>query len=67
VFQAAGMTSAQALAQINRLVDQQAFMLAANDVFRMSSLLFLLLIPLVWLTRPQPAAGSATGAAAGAH
>jgi DHA2 family multidrug resistance protein len=66
-FQAAGMTPAQALAQINRLVDQQAFMLAANDVFRMSSLLFLLLIPLVWLTRPQPAAGSATEAAAGAH
>ena len=65
-LQAAGLTHDQALAQINRMVDQQAFMLAANDIFYLSAVLFLLLIPLVWLTRPQAAQG-AGDAAAGAH
>jgi DHA2 family multidrug resistance protein len=50
------------------LVDQQAFMLAANDIFLVSAALFLILIPLVWLSRPQPsAAGSGAEAAAAAH
>ena len=64
---ASGLTQEQALAQVNRLVDQQAFMLAANDVFYMSAALFLLLIPLVWLTHPQKAGAGAGEAAAGAH
>jgi len=42
-----------ALAQVNRLIDQQAYMLAVNDVFYASSLIFLALIPLVWLSRPR--------------
>ena len=58
---AAGLTAEQALAQINRLVDQQAFMLAANDIFCVSALLFLVLIPLVWLTRPQKASARCAG------
>jgi MFS transporter, DHA2 family, multidrug resistance protein len=62
----AGLTPEQALAQLNRLVDQQAFMLAANDIFYVSAALFLLLIPLVWLSHPQRAAAGAQ-AAAGAH
>jgi DHA2 family multidrug resistance protein len=63
----AGLTPEQALATVNRLVDQQAYMLAANDVFYVSALIFLVLIPLVFLTkRPVPDAGSAD-AAAGAH
>lgn len=69
---AAGMSTEQALANINRMVDQQAFMLAANDVFWGSSMIFLALIPLVWLSRPKragaPGAGpAAADAAAGAH
>ena len=64
---ASGMTAEQALAQVNRLVDQQAFMLAANDIFWISAVLFLCLIPLVWLTRPQKASSDALDAAAGAH
>ena len=40
-------------------------MLAANDVFYASALIFLLLIPLVYLTRPTHA--GAADAAAGAH
>ena len=65
-FAAAGMTPDQGLAQINRLVDQQAFMLAANDVFYASALLFLLLVPLVWMAKPQMG-GAGGDAAAGAH
>ena len=62
-----GLTSEQALAQMNRLVDQQAFMLAANDVFYASAIIFLLLIPLVWLSHPTVASKGSADAAAGAH
>lgn len=64
---AAGLTPEQALAQVNRLVDQQAFMLAANDVFLASAFIFLALIPLVWLSHPLPGTGGGADAAAGAH
>jgi DHA2 family multidrug resistance protein len=67
VYRNAGMNADQALAQLNKMVDQQAFTLAANDVFYASAALFLVLIPLVWLTRPQPASAGAADAAAGAH
>ncbi|MDB5886385.1 MAG: drug resistance transporter, EmrB/QacA subfamily [Polaromonas sp.] len=63
----AGLSPEQALGTINRLVDQQAYMLAANDVFYASALIFLLLIPLVYLTRPQPSGPGSSDAAAGAH
>jgi hypothetical protein len=46
---AAGMSTEQALSQINRMVDQQAYMLAANDVFLGSALIFVLRIPCVWI------------------
>jgi DHA2 family multidrug resistance protein len=52
------------------LVDQQAYMLAVNDVFFASAMIFLLLIPVVWLSRPKRAvlAGAGTAdSAAGAH
>ncbi len=61
----AGFTPEQALAQVNRLVDQQAYMLGVNDVFYVSALIYLLLIPVVWLSRPKRAV--AADAAAGAH
>ena len=63
---ASGLSPQQALAQINRLVDLQAFTLAADDIFYLSAGLFLLLIPLVWLTHPQKALPG-VDAAAGAH
>ncbi|MDD5334390.1 MAG: DHA2 family efflux MFS transporter permease subunit [Rhodoferax sp.] len=65
----AGFTPEQALAQVNRLVDQQSYMLGANDVFFASALIFLLLIPVVWLSRPKrvPAVGDPVDAGAGAH
>jgi MFS transporter, DHA2 family, multidrug resistance protein len=61
---ASGLTPEQALGVVNRMVDQQAFMLAANDIFYVSAALFLVLIPLVWLSRPQHGAGGADAAAA---
>lgn len=64
---AAGIRGDGALAVLNRMIDGQAFMLAANDIFYVSALLFLLLIPIVWLTRPAKASADSADAAAGAH
>ncbi len=61
-----GFSADQVLAQLNRMVDQQAFMLATSDIFYASAVLFIMLIPLVWLARPQRGAAGAD-AAAGAH
>ena len=67
-FAGAGLSPEQSLAQINRLVDQQAFMLAANDVFFASAMIFLLLIPVVWMSKPiRGGVAGAADAAAGAH
>jgi len=63
---ASGMPSQQVLAVINRIVDVQAFTMAADDIFWISGVLFLVLIPVVWLSHPTH--GAAAGdAAAGAH
>ena len=65
-----GFGTDQSYALMNRLVDQQAFMLSANDIFYVSGVLFLALVALVWFARPQKAAGgdgAAGAAAAGAH
>ena len=67
-LKAAGLGTEQALAQVNRLIDQQAYTRAADDIFFASSLLFLTLIALVWFTRRPPRHGGAAPAdAAGAH
>jgi DHA2 family multidrug resistance protein len=62
---ASGLGPDQAHAYLNRLIDQQAFTLAALDLFYASAILLVLLIPLVWIARPQK--GAAGAAAAGAH
>ena len=63
---AAGQSPQQASAIVNRLIDQQAFTMAVTDVFWLSSMLFLALIGMVWLARPQRA-GAAVADAGGAH
>ncbi len=60
-----GMSLEQAAGYVNRLIDQQAFTRAADDVYLISSILFLCLIPLVWMTRPQRMAAAVD--AGGAH
>lgn len=64
-LQAGGLSHEQALAQVNRMIDQQAFTMAATDLFWLSSMMFVVLIALVWLTRPQMSAAPAD--AGGAH
>ena len=64
---ASGLTPQQALAVVDRLANQQAYMLAVNDVFFASAMIFLLLIPLVYLTHYRKAGAAGSDAAAGAH
>jgi DHA2 family multidrug resistance protein len=63
---ASGLGNQQSYELLNRLVDGQAFMLSADDIFYVSGIIFIALIGLVWLARPQrgPAGGAA---ASGAH
>ena len=63
-LQAGGMTPDQALGALNRLIDQQAALLSVNDIFFASSLLFLGLIAVIWLSKPAPASAPSAEAAA---
>lgn len=64
-----GLGEAAALAQITRLIDQQACTRAADDISLASALIFLALIGLVWLRRrPAPIKpGAAPVDASAAH
>jgi DHA2 family multidrug resistance protein len=63
-LQSGGFGAQQSYGLLNRLVDNQAFMLSANDIFYASGVLFLILVFVIWLAKPG--AGGA-GAASGAH
>ena len=66
----AGLSAEQALAQIARQIDQQAYTRAADDIFLVSSWLFVALVSLVWMTRRPPRLAKAPGPGAdagGAH
>ncbi|MCA3782029.1 MAG: DHA2 family efflux MFS transporter permease subunit [Burkholderia sp.] len=54
----------QAATFFERSLNAQAAMLALNDIFWLSSIIFIVIIPLVWLTRPGKGGGAASG---GAH
>ena len=59
---AAGMPPDQVHAVLGRLLSGQANMLATNDVFWLCACLLIVLIPVIWLTRPpfgRPAPGAA--------
>jgi DHA2 family multidrug resistance protein len=66
-MQAGGLSPAQTTAMLNRIVDQQAFMMSANDLFYASAAMFIMLIGLVWLAKPARASAGAADAAASAH
>src|SRR5262245_63098975 len=63
---ASGMSPEQANSMINRLVDQQAYTMAATDLFYLSALLFLGLVGLGWLAQPR-SGGAAAPDGGGAH
>lgn len=51
-LQQAGASTSQAYEQLTHLIQQQAFMLATNDIFWGSAWIFLLLTGLIWFARP---------------
>jgi DHA2 family multidrug resistance protein len=61
---AGGLSTEQAAATINRLIDQQAFTMAVTDIFWLSAMLFFVLVAVIWVSKPKP--GGAAGAG-GAH
>jgi MFS transporter, DHA2 family, multidrug resistance protein len=61
---AGGLSTEQALASINRTIDQQAYTMAVTDMFYLSGLLFFVLIAVIWLAKPKPGGASGGG---GAH
>ena len=53
-LRAAGYGADQALAMVNRMIDQQAFTRAADDLFLGSAVLFAVLVSMIWMTRRPP-------------
>jgi MFS transporter, DHA2 family, multidrug resistance protein len=66
-FAAAGQSPEQANATLSRLIDQQAFTMAAADAFYLSAGLFVLLVGVVWFASPRRASGGDMAGGGGAH
>jgi len=49
---ASGYDPSQAMATINRMIDQQAYTLAVDDLFFLSGVLFVVLLAFVWMAQP---------------
>jgi len=65
-LQRGGLSMQQAAAAINRSIDVEAHLLAANDIFRISALLFVALIAVIWLGR-RPARAAIAGSDSAGH
>jgi DHA2 family multidrug resistance protein len=63
---AGGLSPQQAGAAIDHTIEVESHLLAANDLFWISSILFLAMIGVIWLARPVKA-NLAPGIAGGAH
>ncbi|KWC41217.1 multidrug resistance protein B [Burkholderia ubonensis] len=61
-----GLSQSQAHGLINNMATQQAAQLGVNDLFYISAAIFVLLIGLIWITKPERAGGGDAGAAASA-
>jgi MFS transporter, DHA2 family, multidrug resistance protein len=61
-----GASPQKALAFFEASLNTQAAMLGINDIFWLSSVIFILIIPLIWVTKPAKG-GSAAAAGAGGH
>lgn len=48
-----GLYGKKAYAFIEQMLQQQAFLMAVNDLFHVTALVFLLLIPVVWWSNPK--------------
>ncbi|HEX5305852.1 MAG TPA: MFS transporter, partial [Dyella sp.] len=56
----AGLPATKGLGVVDQLLTREALTLAVNDVFWLCAVLFVLLIPVLWLAKPP--FGSAGGA-----
>jgi DHA2 family multidrug resistance protein len=61
-----GGSTDQAVAFFERSLNAQAAMLGLNDIFWLSSMIFIVIIPLIWMTKPRKGGGGGA-AASGAH
>jgi MFS transporter, DHA2 family, multidrug resistance protein len=61
-----GVGAPQALAFFEKSLNAQASMLGLNDIFWLSGVIFIVIIPLIWITKPAKGAG-AGAAGAGGH
>ncbi|MDR5761211.1 DHA2 family efflux MFS transporter permease subunit [Caballeronia sp. LZ035] len=66
IQRALGGNPSQALAFFERSLTTQAAMLGLNDIFWLSGVIFIAIVPLIWLTKPGKGAG-AGAAGAGGH
>jgi len=60
-----GLGTTQALASIDRMIDAQAYVMSADNIFYASAVIFIVLLPLLWMTRRSRSASA--DAAGGAH
>jgi DHA2 family multidrug resistance protein len=61
-----GLNQQASYALFDHTVQTQAAMLGLNDVFYAAAIIMIIIIPLIWITKPGKAGGS-SDAAAGAH
>jgi len=66
-MQATGQSIEQAYATLERMVTTQAMTMGALDIFHASSIIFLILVPLVWIAKREKKGGAPSAEAAGAH
>ena len=55
-----GLSKEQALVAINSTISQQGFIIGSNEIFLAGSIIFISMIPIIWLARP-PFNGSSGG------
>jgi DHA2 family multidrug resistance protein len=61
-----GLDTGSSYALFDNVVQSQAAMLGLNDVFYASAIIMILVIPLIWITKPRKAGGADAAAAASA-
>jgi DHA2 family multidrug resistance protein len=54
-----GMTEVQKNALIDNLVNSQAYMLSTNQLMLVAACILIILMPLIWLSKPPFGSGSA--------
>ncbi|MBN3857458.1 DHA2 family efflux MFS transporter permease subunit [Paraburkholderia sp. Ac-20340] len=63
VQQSLHLSGNSAYALFNSSVDAQAAVMGLNDIFYISAIIFIAIIPLIWITRPSRSAADASSAA----